>query len=144
MEKYYLIHVGKGVLGVGDSLENAISDWENRLGKPSELNADEIAPYNSELTKQDDMAYEWIASVPDAMSPELKNYFREEEQESNFVSLNGKLIDFALAIQLMDQDLLEELRIELEPCSDQEFVDAYAQAHQKKFGEDFIVDSNIG
>jgi len=144
MEKYYLIHVGKGMLGVGDSLENAISDWENKLGRPSELSADDISPYNSELTKQGDIVYEWIASAPDARSPELKNYFREAEQELNFVSLNGKMIDFALAIQLMDQDLIEELRIELETCSDQEFVDAYAQAHQKKFGEDFIIDSNIG
>jgi len=144
MEKYYLIHVGKGILSVGDTLENAISAWENRLGKPSELSADDISPYNSELTKQDDIVYEWIGSALDAMSPELQNYFRESEQDINFVSLNGKMIDFALAIQVMDQDLLEELRTELESCSDQEFVDAYAQAHQKKFGEDFIIDSNIG
>ncbi len=144
MEKYYLVQVGKGVLGVGDTLENAISDWEEKRGKPSELNPDDIAPYNSTLSKKNDITYEWIASGVDALSPELQNYFREVDADATMVSLNGQMIDFALAIQLMDHDLLEELRTELEPSSDQEFVDAYAQAHRKKFGEDFIIDSNIG
>lgn len=143
MERYYLIRAGKGILGTGQTLEDAINDWENKTGKPSELNADDIAPYKSELTQKGDIVYEWIASAPDAMSPELKNYFREAEQEINTVTLNGKIIDFALAIQLMDQDLLEELRTELEPCSDQEFIDAYAQAHMKKFGEDFAADIKL-
>lgn len=48
---------------------------------------------------------------------------------------NGTRIDFDIAVQLMDDDLREQLHMELAPCSEQEFFEAYAKAHKDRFGE---------
>jgi hypothetical protein len=40
----------------------------------------------------------------------------------------------------MDDDLREQIHAELAPCTGQEFVDAYAKAHEAKFGEVWCVD----
>ena len=49
----------------------------------------------------------------------------------------GKPLDFAAAVNIMDDDLREEIDAELAPCTAQEFFDAYAKAHSEKFGEEF-------
>ena len=38
------------------------------------------------------------------------------------------------AVYLMDDDLREELNTNLAPCTDQEFFEAYAKAHEAKYG----------
>ena len=56
------------------------------------------------------------------------------------VMLNNDEIDFAAAVNLMDDEIRERLHSELAPCSDQEFLDAYVVAHAEKFdGEEFTV-----
>lgn len=55
------------------------------------------------------------------------------------VMLNGSEIDFAVAVNLMDDEIREELHAELSPCDDQEFLDAYVERHAEKYGEDFQV-----
>jgi hypothetical protein len=55
------------------------------------------------------------------------------------VMLNDQPIDFNAAVALMDDDIRERLHGEMAPCSDQEFIDAYAKAHQDAFGEVFRV-----
>lgn len=55
------------------------------------------------------------------------------------VMLNGSEIDFAAAVNLMDDEIREELHAELAPCDDQEFLDAYVERHAEKYGEDFQV-----
>lgn len=55
------------------------------------------------------------------------------------VMLNGSEIDFAVAVNLMDDEIREELHAELAPCDDQEFLDAYVERHAEKYGEDFQV-----
>ena len=55
------------------------------------------------------------------------------------VELNGKQVDYEAAVVLMDDDLREELHSQLAPCSEQEFMDAYAPQHAAKFGEQFQV-----
>ena len=57
----------------------------------------------------------------------------------NKVTLDGAVIDFDAAIELMDDDLMERLHDALSPCSEQEFMDAYDVAHKQKFNEDFTV-----
>lgn len=47
----------------------------------------------------------------------------------------GVKFDFDVAVNCMDDDLREELHFELAPCTEQEFFEAYARAHQEKFGE---------
>lgn len=49
----------------------------------------------------------------------------------------GVEIDFDAAVNLMDDDIREELHLEMAPCSEQEFFDAYCSAHEKAFGEEF-------
>ena len=46
----------------------------------------------------------------------------------------GRNVDFEAAAGLMDRDICDDLHNELAPCTDQEFFDAYAQAHAEKFG----------
>lgn len=55
------------------------------------------------------------------------------------VLLNGSWVDFDVAVNMMDDDLREELHNKLAPCSDQEFMDAYVEAHQSKYGEQFVI-----
>jgi len=59
---------------------------------------------------------------------------------SKQVTLNGKTIDFDAAVNLMDDEIRENLHNKMAPCTDQEFMDAYVQAHAAKFdGEEFQV-----
>ena len=59
---------------------------------------------------------------------------------SKRVNLNGKTIDFDAAVNLMDDEIREDLHNKMAPCTDQEFIDAYAKAHADKYdGEDFEV-----
>ena len=59
--------------------------------------------------------------------------------KSTKVVVNGNTVDMEAAVNLMDDDLREQLHTELAPCSEQEFVDAYAEAHEEKFSEVFTV-----
>lgn len=59
---------------------------------------------------------------------------------SKRVNLNGKTIDFDAAVNLMDDEIREGLHNKMAPCTDQEFIDAYAKAHADKYdGEEFEV-----
>jgi hypothetical protein len=59
---------------------------------------------------------------------------------SKRVNLNGKTIDFDAAVNLMDDEIREDLHNKMAPCTDQEFIDAYAKAHADKYdGEEFEV-----
>lgn len=52
----------------------------------------------------------------------------------------GTEIYYDAAVQHMDDDIREELHLELAPCTEQEFFDAYCKAHLERFGEDFSLD----
>ena len=45
----------------------------------------------------------------------------------------GVEIEWNTAVNLMDDDLREELNADLAPCTEQEFFEAYATAHEAKF-----------
>lgn len=49
----------------------------------------------------------------------------------------GVEINYDAAVALMDDDLREELAMELAPCTEQEFFDAYCKAHMEKFNEEW-------
>ena len=40
---------------------------------------------------------------------------------------------------LMDDEIRERLHAEMAPCTEQEFMDAYCEAHLEKFGERFAI-----
>ena len=58
---------------------------------------------------------------------------------ANKVLLNGNLVDFDATVNMMDDEIREKLHNELAPCTDQEFMDAYAEAHEAKFNERFEI-----
>ncbi|MCR5440016.1 MAG: hypothetical protein K6F01_11380 [Selenomonas sp.] len=55
------------------------------------------------------------------------------------VMLNGEMVDFDAAVNLMDDEIREELHAEIAPCSDQTFIDEYIKRHEAKYGETFEV-----
>ncbi len=55
------------------------------------------------------------------------------------VMLRDKKIDFKEAVELMDEDIKDRLYIIMQPCSEQDFLDAYAKAHADKYNEEFVV-----
>lgn len=46
---------------------------------------------------------------------------------------------YPLAVALMDDDIREQLHRDMAPCSDIEFLEAYMQAHEAKYGQQFVV-----
>ena len=55
------------------------------------------------------------------------------------VQLNGASVDFSACVALMDDEIREALHMEMAPCSNQEFLDAYIQRHLEKYGEEFAI-----
>ena len=49
----------------------------------------------------------------------------------------GTEIEWNTAVNLMDDDLREELNADLAPCTEQEFFEAYAKAHEAKYGDEW-------
>lgn len=80
----------------------------------------------------------WLDSLtPAGKAPNFPSFiFRYEE---GTVLVNKELFDYDAVVNLMDDDLREELHLELAPCTNQEFVDAYVKRHAEKFGEEFTV-----
>ena len=52
---------------------------------------------------------------------------------------DGRMVDYAAAVELMDDELREQLHREMAPCTNQEFYAAYVTAHAAKFGEKFQI-----
>lgn len=51
------------------------------------------------------------------------------------VNYNGEVIDMAAARMLMDDEICEQIHGTVR--TEQEFMVAYAEAHEEKFGEEF-------
>ena len=60
--------------------------------------------------------------------------------QKNVINQYGKELNFAAAVNLMDDDIREQLHNELAPCTNQVFFDAYVSAHAEQFGADWILD----
>lgn len=56
-----------------------------------------------------------------------------------YVTYNNDQVDFEAAVNLMDNEIREALHAELAPCTEQEFFDAYCEAHEEKYGEEFAL-----
>jgi len=61
--------------------------------------------------------------------------------EQNVINQYGVSLNYAAAVNLMDGDLIEQINNTITaPCSNQDFFDAYALAHARKFGVDWVLD----
>ena len=64
------------------------------------------------------------------------------DKENTTIALTddrGDEINFNAAVALMDDEIRERLHREMAPCTDQEFFDAYLEAHFEMYGEEFRV-----
>ena len=52
---------------------------------------------------------------------------------------HGVLIYFDAAVQHMDDAIREDLHMELAPCTEEQFFNAYCEAHLQQFGEEFFL-----
>ena len=57
----------------------------------------------------------------------------------NMVNVNGTEVSMDAAVMLMDDEISEAIHFDIEPCTEQEFVDEYCRRHFEKYGEDFVV-----
>lgn len=56
------------------------------------------------------------------------------------VMLNGEMVRYDVCVNAMDKEIAEELHMELAPCTEQEFIDAYVERHAEKYnGEEFEI-----
>ncbi len=55
------------------------------------------------------------------------------------VEMYGRTVDYDAAVNLMDDEIREELHNELAPCTEQEFLDAYLDRHESRYGEQFTI-----
>ena len=55
-----------------------------------------------------------------------------------------KEVDFDVAVKLMDEELREQIHEDIAPCTEQEFYNRYCKEHHKKFGEEFVTDTENG
>lgn len=58
-----------------------------------------------------------------------------EQMADTVVNEYGVQIDINQALNLMDEEIYQELDAKLNPCDNQEFFDAYCEAHEEKYGE---------
>ena len=45
---------------------------------------------------------------------------------------------YEAAVELMDDEIRERLHMDLAPCTDLEFMEAYIEEHEEKYGMEFI------
>lgn len=55
------------------------------------------------------------------------------------VILNNEEVNVDACVNLMDDEIREAIHAELAPCTEQEFLDAYADLHYDKYGEQFKI-----
>ena len=56
---------------------------------------------------------------------------------AQFKNINGEQVSFEAVVNLMDDELREQVHEELAPCTEQEFVERYAELHEERYGEGF-------
>ena len=68
---------------------------------------------------------DWEADVMvEALEQQANQYVEDED---------GRTVNYAAAVELMDDDLREQLHMEMAPCTNQAFFDAYVKAHAAKY-----------
>jgi len=103
---------------------------QQALADMSGVNLRAIQKYENEECKIGNMTLQNALALSQALNCRMEDFIK-----NTVINEHGIEIDFDVAVNLMDDELREELHRELAPCADQEFFDAYAKAHEIKFGE---------
>ena len=71
----------------------------------------------------------------------LKDGTKGESKMMNLVinTRTNETMDFEAAVMMMDDEIRESINNEMAPCTDQEFMSAYVEAHFEKYGEEFTI-----
>lgn len=71
----------------------------------------------------------------------LKDGTKGESKMMNLVinTRTNETMDFEAAVMMMDDEIRESIHNEMAPCTDQEFMSAYVEAHFEKYGEEFTI-----
>ena len=111
-----------------------LGEWSWSLRAPEGVEADEVDwPTAEQCSAAAGVALDFFDAGDDPTRAEA--ILRVVEG----VELNGEKVDYDAAVALMDEDLREQLHLDLAPCTDQEFLDEYAEAHKAKYKEEFRV-----
>ena len=51
---------------------------------------------------------------------------------------NADVVDFDVAVNLMDDDIRESVHRDLAPCTKQDFFNEYCERHLAKYGTEFV------
>lgn len=57
--------------------------------------------------------------------------------DTTVTDYKGREVNFEAAVALMDDEIREALHEKLAPCTNQEFFEAYEEAHLEKYGSEF-------
>jgi hypothetical protein len=60
-------------------------------------------------------------------------------KELRIKTIDGHMLNYSAVMIHMDEELREKIHLLLAPCAPQKFYNAYAAAHYKKYGVEFIV-----
>ena len=77
----------------------------------------------------------------EAIVKEMKLFIQDEQFDPDREKARDiiRAGHYNAAVELMDDELREQIHDELAPCSDVDFLTRYLKEHQKKFGEEFIL-----
>lgn len=67
----------------------------------------------------------------------IKEGMMEEIDKSTFAAVVAETGLYLNAVNLMDDELREKIHNDLYPCTQTEFLTAYAHAHKNKYNEEF-------
>ena len=108
--------------------------WEAEDGKPLCQSEDEWVNITIQYWNSEE---DWMWENPIAIMDEDGLHVAERiENAARDIIASGH---FDAAAAVMDDELREKLHRGLAPCTDLEFLVAYMQRHEEKYGEEFVL-----
>ena len=109
-------------------------NWiENADDTPTRISVERAAEYIGWMDPDSDLPEDL---TPEAFADAWNRIIGDRSAEAQEIVDAG---NYAAAVSLMDDDIREELSLEIAPCSEREFLAAYMQRHEEKYGEIFTV-----
>ena len=129
--------------GISEDYYNDDGEWQDHNGiwEFSKFKIDIIAGYNDEVVMQcGDMksALKALVAYEEAWIDSYLELNGTWDGSTKVVNSYGDVMSVEYVVSMMDDELREKVHLELAPCLDQEFFNAYCREHEKKFGKEFM------
>ena len=109
-------------------------NWiENADTTPTRISAARAAEYIGWMDPDSDLPDDL---TPEAFAAAWNSIIGDRSEEAREIIEAG---NYNAAVALMDYETSEEVHREIAPCSELEFLTAYMNLHEEKFGERFVV-----